>query len=143
VTFTPHAHAAGRAGLLGLLLGVVILGIGGRVLMRIVAVATSGTGGFSLGGTLEVVLAGALFGGLAGLFLPLFPGDLGRWRPVLHAAAVCVVIGMLSGAARSAAGTIPWPTRALVLIPFAGLVLLHSYLVAALSGPRGSRAPMG
>lgn len=130
MTFTPQARAVGRAGLLGLLLGVVILGVGGRILMRIIALAAFGAGGFSVGGTIEVVLAGGLFGALAGLAFPLLPRRLGRWRPMGHAGTVFLVIALCSGAARSAAGSIAMPGRMLALLPFAGLILLHSHLLA-------------
>lgn len=53
--------------ILGLGLGLTILGIGGRIAMRGVAVWSGQPGGFSLGGTLTVVGLGAFSGGVGGL----------------------------------------------------------------------------
>jgi hypothetical protein len=55
--------------LLGTLLGAFILGVGGRVAMRLIAVATSGTGSFSIGGTVTVIALGALSGAVGALLL--------------------------------------------------------------------------
>ena len=46
----------------GALLGAVVLGIGSRIGMRIVAVAQGGTGAFTIEGTLTVVMFGAITG---------------------------------------------------------------------------------
>jgi hypothetical protein len=51
--------------LLGAASGALILGIGGRIAMRGIAVLSGGMPGFSWGGTMTVVLLGAL-SGLAG-----------------------------------------------------------------------------
>jgi hypothetical protein len=51
--------------LLGAASGALILGIGGRIAMRGIAVLSGGMPGFSSGGTMTVVLLGAL-SGLAG-----------------------------------------------------------------------------
>jgi hypothetical protein len=68
------------AALLGLALGAIILGAGGRVAMRGVALLAGATPGFSLGGTMTVVFLGAV-SGIAGALvlvalrfaLPRFP----------------------------------------------------------------------
>lgn len=51
-------------------LGALVLGAGGRVVMRIIAIQGGGAGDFSVGGTLNVVAAGAGYGlGGAVLFM--------------------------------------------------------------------------
>ncbi|MDH3710540.1 MAG: hypothetical protein OER04_11660 [Cyclobacteriaceae bacterium] len=55
------------AGLLaGAMVGTVVLGIGGRLIMRIIALIGGVTPGASLGGSLEVMAFGSLTGILAG-----------------------------------------------------------------------------
>lgn len=49
----------------GVASGALILGVGGRIAMRGIAVMSGGTGAFSWGGTMTVILLGAL-SGLAG-----------------------------------------------------------------------------
>lgn len=53
--------------LVGITLGLVIFGVGGRIAMRVIARATNAAPGFSFEGTLTVVLLGAATGGVAGL----------------------------------------------------------------------------
>jgi hypothetical protein len=53
--------------LLGIALGVLILGIGGRIAMRVIAHATNAPPGFSFGGTMTVVFMGAVSGLAGGL----------------------------------------------------------------------------
>jgi hypothetical protein len=53
--------------LLGIALGVLILGIGGRIAMRVIAHATRAAAGFSFGGTMTVVFMGAVSGLAGGL----------------------------------------------------------------------------
>jgi hypothetical protein len=132
----PPLPTVGRAALAGLVSGAIVLGVGGRVLMRIIAIALHGSGGFSLGGSLEVVAAGALFGTLGGLALPFVPGRLGRGRPVVHAVLLLLVIAVVSDAARGAASGVPWPERIPVLLAFGGLLLGYSLLLRHL-GPSG------
>lgn len=54
---------------LGAALGTLVLGAGGRAAMRWIAVSQGTTAGFSLGGTMTVVLLGTASGALGGLFL--------------------------------------------------------------------------
>jgi hypothetical protein len=56
-----------RSGLLGIVLGTIFLGIGGRAAMRAIAIAQNGPTGFSFGGSLTVVFLGAASGLAAGL----------------------------------------------------------------------------
>ena len=77
--------AFSRAGLgtilWGMGLGAVVLGMGGRVAMRVVAEATTGSGGFSIGGTLTVVFLGLAGGALGALILLVARTLLRRWPP--------------------------------------------------------------
>lgn len=137
----PPIPTVGRAAVAGLVSGVVILGLGGRLLMRLIAIATHGTGGFSWGGSLEVLAAGALFGTVGGLLLPFVPPPLGRWRAPAHALALFVLIALTSDAARGAASGIAWPARVPALLAFAALLLAYSLLLMYLASTRrASRA---
>lgn len=110
--------------------GAVVLGVGGRVLMRIIALANGGAGGFSIAGSLEVVAAGALFGAIGGLLLVLLDrARLHRGRALVLASALFLIIGVVSDAARGAASRIPAPGRWVALGAFAGLLLLYSTLL--------------
>lgn len=63
----------------GAVLGTLILGVGGRIAMWVIAMATSGVTGFSFGGTLTVVFLGAASGAAAGAILSVTRVLLGRW----------------------------------------------------------------
>jgi hypothetical protein len=63
----------------GAALGTLILGVGGRLAMRVISMATSGATGFSFGGTLTVVFLGAASGGAAGAILSVTRAFLCRW----------------------------------------------------------------
>jgi hypothetical protein len=65
------------APLAGIAFGVSILGIGGRVAMRVIAHATNVAPAFSLGGTMTVVFLGAVSGVAGGLIYAV----LGRFLP--------------------------------------------------------------
>lgn len=79
---SPRAQAVLLTLIWGLGLGALILGIGGRVAMRVIAVATTRTGAFSLGGTGTVVFLGLASGALAALILLVARYLFWRWRPV-------------------------------------------------------------
>ena len=53
--------------LIGGLVGTIILGLGGRLLMRIIMLMSGGAGGFSMGGSLEVVAFGGMVGAMSGV----------------------------------------------------------------------------
>ena len=57
--------------LAGLMAGTLVLGIGGRLLMRAMAILGGRSGGFSWDGSLEVVLLGTLIGICSGAFMGL------------------------------------------------------------------------
>lgn len=78
---TTRQRASGRTLLWGLLLGLTILGVGGRIAMWIIAEKTTGTSGFSVGGTATVLFLGFLSGGLGALILLVARHYFWRWRP--------------------------------------------------------------
>lgn len=57
-----------REALLGGAVGLVVLGIGGRIVMRVIAHRTGAAPSFTLGGTLSIVAVGAAAGALGALF---------------------------------------------------------------------------
>jgi hypothetical protein len=75
-----------RSGLLmvsaGALLGLVVLGIGGRLGMHAVALVTTGRGGFTFGGTVDVLIVGTGIGAAFGLLLFAARALLARWPPL-------------------------------------------------------------
>ena len=64
-TWVPVATVL-RAALLGVAVGLPILGVGGRLVMRGIAMETDAPGGFTLGGTLAVLVSGLGSGALGG-----------------------------------------------------------------------------
>jgi hypothetical protein len=78
----PTLRQALRTVLHGTALGTVILGVGGRIAMRFIALKTTGASGFSLGGTMTVVFLGAVSGAVAGATLALTRATLARWSGV-------------------------------------------------------------
>jgi hypothetical protein len=55
--------------LLGTVTGALLLGVGGRLAMRGLALASGRPPGFSFGGTLSVILSGAIAGAIGGILL--------------------------------------------------------------------------
>jgi hypothetical protein len=55
--------------LVGTISGALLLGVGGRLVMRALALASGRPPGFSFGGTFSVVLSGAIAGFVGGLLL--------------------------------------------------------------------------
>ena len=98
--------------------------------MRLIALATTGSSGFSAGGTLEVVAAGGLFGALGGFLLWLLPRRLAKWRPVALTGLLFLIVAIISGAARGAASGIAGPPRYAALLAFAGLSYAFALLLA-------------
>lgn len=79
---TPRQRASGLTLGWGLALGLVVLGVGGRLAMWIIAEETTGTSGFTLGGTATVLFLGLLSGGLAAIILLVARHYFWRRRPV-------------------------------------------------------------
>jgi hypothetical protein len=65
----------------GMGLGALILGVGGRISMRLISEASTGTGGFTLGGTMTVIFMGVASGALGALILLAARVFLRRWSP--------------------------------------------------------------
>jgi hypothetical protein len=107
------------AGLAGALTGTLVLGVGGRIVMRLAALIGGRAPGFSWGGSLEVIAAGALCGAAGGLLWVAVARRLGRAMtgPVLGAATF-TGIGLVSDAARGAAASLPGPRRLTALVLF-------------------------
>ena len=79
---TPRQRGTILTLLWGVLLGCLVLGVGGRVAMRIIAEETTGTSGFSLGGTATVVFLGLASGLLGAVILVVARHFLWRRRPL-------------------------------------------------------------
>lgn len=58
--------------LIGTITGALFLGVGGRLVMRGLAVASGRPSGFSVGGTLSVIVSGAIAGVIGGILLFAF-----------------------------------------------------------------------
>src|SRR2546422_2696966 len=82
--------------LLGVATGALFLGAGGRLVMRLFALATGRIPSFSARGTLTVVLAGAVAGAVGGLILFALARLLPRrpWLRGLTLGAVCYVVAI-------------------------------------------------
>jgi len=107
--------------LVGMALGLPILGIGGRIAMRIIAHATHVAPGFSLGGTMTVVSLGVVSGAAGGLIYALLfrvMRDRATLRPVVFGAIL--VLLTLRGAS---------PFTPLTLSLFLPLTLLYGALL--------------
>jgi hypothetical protein len=84
--------------LLGAVVGVVVLGVGGRIAMRAIALANNTPRGFSIGGTATVVFLGALSGVGGGVLYALLYLLVPRPRPVRSAVfGVALVLVTLRG----------------------------------------------
>lgn len=85
-----------KSAVLGAAAGALFLGVGGRVVMRLFAIATNRSPAFSLSGTINVVVAGAIAGGLGALLLVgverLLPSR--RWLRNLTFGALTFIIAI-------------------------------------------------
>lgn len=111
-----------RAGLAGALTGALVLGVGGRVVMRLAALIGGRAPVFSWGGSLEVVVAGALYGAAGGLLWVVLARRLRRAAtgPALGGVTFGG-IGLVSNVAQGAAASLPVAPRAVVLALFLAL----------------------
>jgi hypothetical protein len=107
----PRLRTAPLALAAGALAGALVLGVGGRLLMAIVALLAGGQPSFSLGGSLEVLVVGTGYGVVGGLLLPLLPrtAGAGRWpAPALLGVLLFAVAWLTSSVGRGAAtGRLP------------------------------------
>lgn len=84
--------------LLGAVVGLVVLGVGGRVAMRAIALANNTPPAFSIGGTATVVFLGAVSGAGGGLLYALLHRVVPRRRLVRSALfGVALVLLTLRG----------------------------------------------
>jgi hypothetical protein len=99
----------------GAALGAVILGGGGRAVMRVLALSIGNPAVFSLGGSLEVVLYGAIVG-LAGGFVAALAAPALRRHPLaggvllgllVYAGAVATLPAHIAATARPFAAHMP------------------------------------
>ena len=107
--------------LVGMALGLPILGIGGRIAMRIIAHATNVAPGFSLGGTMTVVSLGVVSGAAGGLIYALLFRVM-RDRATLRAVVFGVILVLLTLRGAS-------PFTPLTLSLFLPLTLLYGALL--------------
>jgi hypothetical protein len=95
-------HVA-RAGLAGLVVGVLVLGLGGRLAMRVVALLIHQAPHFGIGASLGIVLIGGILGTVAGLVYALtvprrWPGRM-TTRALLYGSALFGALVLLQPAA--------------------------------------------
>ena len=114
----------------GVLLGLLILGIGGRLLMRVVAHMEGRVPAFTLPGSLTVVFAGTMAGLLAGLIYHL----LRRFvrKPWIRTAAFLLICELIAW--RGVHGLLPLPQ-----VMFMTLALVYLVIVDAL-GRHGAKS---
>jgi hypothetical protein len=114
----------------GALLGLLVLGIGGRLLMRVIAHMEGRVPAFTLPGTTTVVFAGTAAGLLAGLIYYL----LRRFvrRPWIRTAGFITICELVSW--RGVHGLLPLPQAM-----FMTLALVYLVIVDAL-GRHGARS---
>jgi len=128
--FRRFATAVG----LGAGIGALLLGVGGRLVMHLFALATAGTGSFTLQGSLSVVFTGAIAGAIGGALLALIDRFLPR-RPAMRAAVFVIICYIIATPGFR-------PPRALVFALFAPLFVVYgALLVMAWERARRSIAP--
>jgi hypothetical protein len=70
-SFAPVLRSLVRDAILGTAIGLAVLGVGGRIVMRVIALRTGAAPSFTLGGTLSIVAAGAAAGAVGALLYAL------------------------------------------------------------------------
>jgi hypothetical protein len=130
------AHRLRTVILAGLLAGLLILGLGGRLVMRILSYTTAAPPRFTVAGTLQVLAAGTVWGGVtAPLWLLL---DRMRSRRLSGLQFGVIVLGLASVgfavlAALSGPLIAPLTFRLLGALLFGMLFLGHGWLVDSLA----------
>ena len=121
---TTLLRRLGTALVLGALSGAVFLGMGGRLAMRLFALATTRSAGFTLRGSLNVVFAGAIVGAVGGVLVVATDRFLPKrlWVRALSFAALCYLIAIPGFR----------PPRPLVFALFAPAFLLYGVALEVL-----------
>ena len=83
-----------RAALCGALIGLPVLGLGGRAVMRVIAITAGGPSTATVDGTLTVLLAGAGSGAAAGIIYRALVAVLPRRQRLRDVAFVLVLSGL-------------------------------------------------
>lgn len=126
----PRAKEALLSLLAGTLAGLLVLGIGGRLLMATLVLLMGGRPGFTAGGSLKVVLVGTAYGALGGLLLLPLRRLMGGRRllssPLLG--LVLLVVGWLTSPVGRAAGS--GPGRRVVIVVALAVLAFTAYGVA-------------
>lgn len=135
-----HIRRIALGALAGAALGAILLGFGGRIVMRMLAITIAREPAFSLGGTIEVVAYGAIVGTISGaafaLFRPVLPR---RWwaQGVILAALSCA--GTIAALPTHIADTArPFADRMPLVLALFGLCFLTFGLATARVSSRGS-----
>ena len=106
----------------GALLGVLILGIGGRLLMRVIAHMEGRVPAFTLPGSLTVVFAGTVAGAFAGLIYYLLRRFLSE--PWVRTAAFIAICELVSW--RGVHGLLPLPQAMFMTLALVYLVIVDA-----------------
>jgi hypothetical protein len=131
----PHWRSWGRAVLAGAIVGLPVLGGGGRLAMRLIAMLTGVPFAFSFEGTLTVLIAGAGSGAAAGA---IYQGlsILLRERRRLRDLAFLLILAALTLRGLHPVRPLPLLAFAPVMALFAGIFLLTwRHLTAELPRP--------
>ncbi len=134
-----RARVVAIAAMAGFLAGTLVLGIGGRLAMRVVAYTDPAPTRFTLAGALQVIGAGAAWGTVTGPLLLALDGMHLRWRWASGLIFGAVVLGLATLAVGLVAGFgtgIDAPPAFVLLsaVVFPILFLTHGVLVDVLVG---------
>lgn len=128
----PYIKNIAVGTLAGLISGTLILGIGGRLVMRAIAIMAGGSGRFSWGGSLDVVLLGTIIGVCSGAFmglsLPFAMRNKMIWGLLQGLLAYLMVLALPIDGKGAAQGFPQF--KVAVHIFFGGLFLLHGIAAA-------------
>jgi hypothetical protein len=118
--------------LAGFLAGFLVLGLGGRVVMRILAYTTPAAPRFTIAGTLQVIALGAIWGGLTAPVWQLLSSLPSRWiRVVTYGSVALGLAGLALALLATFGGRVVAPLGFLVLgaVLFPLLFLAHAGLL--------------
>lgn len=106
----------------GTLLGLLILGIGGRLLMRVIAHMEGRVPAFTLSGSLTVVFAGTVAGAFAGLIYYLLRRFVSQsWVRTAAFIAICELVTW-----RGVHGLLPLPQAMFMTLALVYLVIVDT-----------------